>query len=74
MQEIRVWAMYRLNNSRNGNPRYRLSTSMGDLITSSNSAFVYHLNNGWTDQHRVDGRLARVKLTRAGRISHLEWA
>jgi len=72
--EIKVYALYRLKNSVNGNPRYRLSTSEGDLITSSDRAYCYGILNHWTDDHKTNGRPARVTLTRAGRVDQLEWS
>lgn len=71
--QVKVYALYRLNNSVNGNPRYRLSTSEGELITSSDSAFCYGILNGWTDEHMANGRTAQINLTRAGRVAYLEW-
>jgi hypothetical protein len=70
---IKVYALYRLNNSVNGNPRYRLSTTEGDLITSSDRAYCYGILNDWTDAHKADGRPAKVTLTRSGRVDQLEW-
>jgi hypothetical protein len=71
--QVVVYALYQLKNSVNGNPRYRMSTNQGDLITSSDSAFCYGLLNGWTSAHDTNGRPAQINLTRAGRVEHLDW-
>lgn len=61
MQEI-----VRLNNSFNGNPRYRILFSDGtEAITQSDAMFNYAVPN--YRRYLVD-----VWFTRAGRISHIE--
>ena len=71
---VMVTHLERLNNSVNANPRYRVHTSEGSYITSSDESFVYGIENGWTSLHRwVGGRRAWITLTRAGRISDLTW-
>lgn len=68
---ITVHGYERLNNSVNGNPRFKLFAEGGALITSSDAACGYDIQNGWAG---VRGpRLARVTRTRAGRIATLEW-
>lgn len=68
--ETTVWHLERINNSVNGNPRYKVGTEDGVFITSSDHAFVWAINNGWRDK---TSRPARLTLTRAGRIEGLEY-
>lgn len=68
---ITVHGYERLKNSTNGNPRYRLLANGGALVTSSDAACNYDIENGWAG---VRGpRFARVTRTKAGRIATLEW-
>lgn len=71
--DVKVYALYRLKNSVNGNPRYRMSTSEGELITSSDRSYCYGILNEWTDEDKTSGKTARIRLTRAGRVDQLEW-
>jgi hypothetical protein len=71
--DVKVYALHRLNNSVNGNPRYRMHTSEGELITSSDRAYCYGILNDWTDEEKTNGKSARIQLTRAGRVDQLEW-
>ena len=43
-QETRVRGIQRLNNSKNGNPKYRFDTDDGVVTTPSDAMFVYGLN------------------------------
>ena len=43
-QETRVKGVQRLNNSINGNPKYRFHTDDGVVTTPSDAMFVYGLN------------------------------
>ena len=44
IQETRVKGVERLNNSINGNPKYRFHTDDGVVTTPSDSMYVYGLN------------------------------
>ena len=44
IQETRVKGVQRLNNSKNGNPKYRFHTDDGVVTTPSDAMFVYWLN------------------------------
>lgn len=68
--ETTVWRLERVKNSVNGNPRYRVGTSDGDFLTSSDHSFVYQINNGWGDKR---SRPANLYLTRNGRIYDLAY-
>jgi hypothetical protein len=68
--ETIVYALHRLNNSVNGNPRYRVQTSNGPFITSSDHSFVIGLLNDWRDKQ---SRPAVLTLTRSGLIEDLEY-
>jgi hypothetical protein len=58
----------RLNNSVNGNPRYRVHFTDGSsALTTSDAMFCYSINN----REMRDVPLV-VTWTRAGRIAHLE--
>lgn len=64
-----------LNNSVNGNPRYKLFADSGTYITSSDVADAWNVPNGWTVDHVTkDRRPALVTFTKAGRIATLKWA
>lgn len=70
---IIVFSHERLNNSNNGNPRYKLFTNEGQFLTSSDHAFVSGMWDGWTREHNQTGREAEIGLTRAGRIESFKW-
>lgn len=70
---VTVYRLDRMPNSVNGNPRYRLTTDAGEYITSSDHAFVYGIENGFRPRNHWEGRKAWITLTRAGRVSDLEW-
>lgn len=61
-----------LPSSANANPRFKLYTDEGTLLTSSDIADAVGLFNGWK-HYRETGRTAEVELTRAGRIRHIKW-
>lgn len=62
----RIEKLDRLNNSANGNPRYRVHFTDGtDAITSSDRSFCYAIAN---PEMRGD---VEVTYTRAGRIEHI---
>lgn len=67
---VTVFGMDRLKNSRNGNPKYRVYTSEGTYITSSDHEFVFRILNGWEGK---TSREAEISLTRAGYINGLEY-
>jgi hypothetical protein len=61
---MRITRLERLNNSANGNPRYRVHfDDATSAVTSSDHGFCYALNNA---EMRGD---VDVTYTRAGRIS-----
>lgn len=64
----------RLNNSRNGNPRYEVAYNryghVEHAVTSSDHSFAYSLLNDWNGRER---RRAALTFTRAGRISNLRY-
>lgn len=63
---MRITGLDRLNNSVNGNPRYRVHFDTGSsAITSSDHAFCYGITN---PEMRGD---VVVTYTRAGRISDI---
>jgi len=61
-----------LPSSVNANPRFKLYTDEGVLLTSSDMADAYGLFNGWKE-YRETGRSAEVELTRANRIRRIKW-
>lgn len=65
-----VYRLERLNNSVNGNPRYRIITDEGMFITSSDYGFVYGIEDGWRGRNC---RTAVLTLTRAGRVQDLKY-
>ena len=69
MSAIRVIESYtRLNNSVNGNPRYRITFADGlTAQTASDHSFAYGVGN----PDMREGSTVRVEFTRAGRISHM---
>lgn len=70
---ITVSRIETLNNSVWGNPRFKLHTADGAYTTMSDAAFCVGLMNGWDSTHDKYGRLAKVELTRAGRVRALTW-
>lgn len=65
-----VYSFERLNNSVNGNPRFKVHTNEGIFITSSDHGFVYNVESGL---NRRESRPATLTLTRAGRVEDLVW-
>jgi hypothetical protein len=70
---ITVSRIETLRNSVWGNPRFKLHAEDGNYTTMSDAAFCVGLTDGWDSTHDKYGRLAKVELTRAGRIRHLTW-
>jgi len=70
---ITVSSIETLKNSVWGNPRFKLHTADGPYITMSDAAFCVGIMNGWDSTHDKYGRLAKVELTRAGRVRALTW-
>jgi len=71
---ITVHRYERLNNSVSGNPRFKLFADGETLVTSSDAACAYDVENGWTVDHITkDIRHARITRTKAGRIATLTW-
>lgn len=65
LRHVTIVAAERLNNSVNGNPRYRLALSDGNMyLTQSDAACSYDVDN-----YRRSGEAFDAELTRAGRIS-----
>lgn len=61
-----VQRLHRLNNSVNGNPRYRVFFTDGtDAVTSSDAGFAYGIDNP-----EMRGPVS-VEYTRSGRIAHM---
>lgn len=58
----------RMTNTVNGNPRYRLHTTDGDYITSSDSACAYEVQNLLHSRRGQDVITVTLSLTRAGRV------
>lgn len=67
---VTLYGATRLNNSVNGNPRWRLHTSEGDFITSSDHALNYEVENRTSKNGRWSwlDREVTLTLTRAGRV------
>lgn len=66
----RIYSIERLNNSVNGNPRYRIAfddAAASPLTTSSDYGFCYAVGN----PDMCEGCLVSVTLTAAGRISDM---
>jgi hypothetical protein len=65
---LRILRLERLTNSVNGNPRYDVIFTDGQIVrTSSDAGFCYAISNPeFRDGH------VRVWFTRAGRIEHME--
>lgn len=62
----------RRGSSSNGNPRWTLHTSAGDLLTQADSAIGNEVDNHTAGEiHSWIGRKVVLTLTRAGRVS--EW-
>ena len=67
----RIWSIERLNNSVNGNPRYRIAfedDAVRGFRTSSDHGFCYAIGN----PDLREGSLVRVQFTRAGLISDMQ--
>ena len=65
----RIQAIYRLNNSASGNPRYAIAFSDGEsYISMSDASFCYAVGNPGM---RV-GDVVSVEFTRAGRIRYMK--
>ena len=62
---LTVKEVERLNNSVNGNPRYKVKTIQGDYITQSDSGHVYGF-----EYYRLErGDTINVELSKSGRIT-----
>ena len=61
---VRIESYDRLNNSVHGNPRYRVITSDGEYLTSSDTSASYEVPNN-------AGKRVRLELTRAYRITKI---
>jgi hypothetical protein len=67
-----IYSAERLNNSVNGNPRYRLVMDLGDdvletYVTMSDASAGYNVQNLYARRDRV-----RLTLTPAGRVRYIE--
>lgn len=62
---ITVTEVERLNNSVNGNPRYKVHALQGEFITQSDSGHVY----GFEYYRLGRGDIINVELSKAGRIT-----
>jgi len=69
----------RLNNSVNGNPRYRIAgivdpgtphAEFREYVTMADAGFVYGIKNGWISKRY---RRAELTLTPAGRVRDLRY-
>lgn len=61
----------RLNNSRSGNPRYRVTFTDGSrAITKSDSQVAYDIQN--LSHSRYEGAKLEIIWTKAGRIENIE--
>jgi len=67
---VTIVSLERLNNSVNGNPRFKIHTDGGWYITSSDHGFCYSIENDWRGK---DTRDAVLTLTRAGRVCDLDY-
>ncbi len=65
---VTLYRSERLNNSVNGNPRFRLHTSEGAFATQSDAAVVYAVTNFADDTDVV------LTLSRNGRVTHMQAA
>lgn len=64
-----IVASDRLNNSRNGNPRYRIAFGDGEMRTSqSDAAWCY----GFGNPGLRNGDTVTLTLSKAGYIEHME--
>lgn len=63
---ITVIGVERLNNSVNGNPRYKVNAIEGEFVTQSDSGHVY----GFEYYKLERGDIINVDLTKAGRIAN----
>lgn len=73
--ETRVYYATKLKNTTNGNPRWRLATSDGDITISSDAAVGYEIGNyerTFRENRDHGGTPVRLKLTRAWRFYALE--
>lgn len=68
-----IFQLQRLNNSVNGNPRYKVHTDQGSFNTASDHGFVYMINNGWTADHDLTGREADITISGRGTITDLKY-
>lgn len=71
---VRAELLYavRLNNSTNGNPRFRLVTTEGEYVTQSDAACSYDVDNITRRIPRGESRPVVLSLTPAGRVWNLE--
>lgn len=65
---VTIKSVERLNNSVNGNPRYKLSTLEGDFTTQSDNGFVY---TGVCDKLER-GDTALLTLTPSQRVTDIK--
>ena len=62
----------RLKNSTNGNPRWRLRTSVGVFVTQSDSAVNYDVNNFLHSSLGLVDKEVRFTTTKAGHVWRME--
>ena len=58
----------RKNNSRNGNPMWKLHTSEGDYLTGTDSAIGYEVSNHTGGPGNWVGRQVKFTATEKGRV------
>jgi hypothetical protein len=67
-----LYGAERLTNSVNGNPRFKLHTSEGDLITKSDASMGYEVDNHTGRPEHSSrswvGKRVRFTATKAGRV------
>lgn len=73
VQTTELFQAERLNNSVNGNPRFRLITRDGSFVTQSDASCSYDVDNIMREVRRNGGALfVRLSLTPAGRVWNIE--
>lgn len=70
-RRVLVYSLERLDNSANGNPRYRVHTDGGPYTTSADAGFCYGIENNRI--RGVETQEATLTLTRAGMVADLKW-
>lgn len=65
---VELYHAERLMNSRNGNPRYRLATSLGPFLTQSDAACSYDVDNIARKIPEGGSALVTLRCTPTGRV------